>query len=159
METTRHFTATVYVVNDGATALHEHKRHDIHIPPGGHVDRGELPHEAGLREVREEMGLEATLIDDTPELPASNVETLPQPRHHLLYDINVHDGVAGHQHIDLIYYATVPHRDIDPDDGEAASNAWRWFTPTQLRESDIDEDVVSLGIDAIQTAKAWSSCD
>lgn len=26
METTRHFTATVYVVNDGAVALHHHDR-------------------------------------------------------------------------------------------------------------------------------------
>ena len=26
METTRHYTATVYIVADGATALHEHKR-------------------------------------------------------------------------------------------------------------------------------------
>lgn len=153
METTRHFTATVYVVNDGATALHEHKRHDIHIPPGGHVDRGELPHEAGLREVREEMGLAATLLDDTAELPAPNVETLPKPRHHLLYDINDHDGKVGHQHIDFIYYAMVPSREFDPDDGEAAAEAWSWFTPHQLRGSEIDEDVVTLGIDAIQTAK------
>jgi ADP-ribose pyrophosphatase YjhB (NUDIX family) len=153
METTRHFTATVYVVNGGATALHEHKRHNIQIPPGGHVDRGELPHEAGLREVREEMGLEATLLNDTSELSASNVETLPQPQHHLLYDINVHDGTVGHQHIDHIYYATVPKREFDPDDGEAPAEAWSWFTPTQLRNSGIDEDVVILGIEAIKTAK------
>ena len=39
METTRHLTATVYVVNDGATALHDHARHDVRIPPGGHVER------------------------------------------------------------------------------------------------------------------------
>ncbi len=26
----------------------------------------------------------------------------------MLYDINVHDGEVGHQHIDMIYYATVP---------------------------------------------------
>lgn len=157
METTRHFTATVYVVNSGATALHKHKRHNIHIPPGGHVDKGELPHEAGLREVREEMGLEATLLNDTSGLSASNVETLPQPRHHLLYDINVYDGTVGHQHIDLIYYATVPQREFDPDDGEASAEAWSWFTPTQLRNSDIDEDVVTLGIEAINTAKTYRS--
>ena len=56
METTRHFTATVYLVNDGATALHEHPTLGIRLPPGGHVDRDELPHEAGLREVHEETG-------------------------------------------------------------------------------------------------------
>ncbi len=65
METTRHFVATVYVVNDGAVALHRHERLGIRIPPGGHVDRDELPHEAGLREVREETGLDPELVDDT----------------------------------------------------------------------------------------------
>jgi 8-oxo-dGTP pyrophosphatase MutT (NUDIX family) len=59
METTRHFTATTYVVNDGATVLHDHKRLDLWLAPGGHIDRDELPHEAALREVREETGLDA----------------------------------------------------------------------------------------------------
>jgi 8-oxo-dGTP pyrophosphatase MutT (NUDIX family) len=153
METTRHFTATVYVVNDGATALHEHRRHGIRIPPGGHVDRGELPHEAGLREVREETGLHATLLDDTPEIPSPDGETLPNPRHTLLYDINEHGGAVGHQHVDLIYYAEAEHRDIDPTEDEAEADAWAWYTPEDLRSSDIAEDVVRLGIDAIETAE------
>ncbi|MEF8808556.1 NUDIX hydrolase [Natronomonas sp.] len=152
METTRHFTATVYVVNDGATALHEHKRHGIRIPPGGHVDRGELPHEAGLREVREETGLQPTLLDDRPGVPGSEGEALPNPRHTLLYDINEHDGVVGHQHIDLIYYAETPSRDIDPAGDEASPEAWAWYTPEELRASGIAEDVASIGIDAIETA-------
>ena len=33
METTRHFTATVYVVHEGATLLHDHKRLDLWLPP------------------------------------------------------------------------------------------------------------------------------
>jgi len=152
VETTRHFTATVYVVHDGATALHEHERHGVRIPPGGHVERDELPHEAGLREVREETGLEATLLDDAPDLPGVTVETLPRPRYRLLYDINVHDGVVGHQHVDLVFYATVPGRDLDPDEGEATPDVWGWYTPADLRESDVGEDVVELGTEAIRVA-------
>lgn len=154
METTRHFTATVYIVNNGATALHSHKRHDLVLPPGGHVDRGELPHEAGLREVREETGLDATLLDETEGLVADTVETLPSPRHHLLYDINSYDdGRVGHQHIDLIYYATVPTRTIAPGDGEERTDAWTWYSLSDLRANDINEDVVELGSEAIRTAK------
>lgn len=151
MERTRHITATMYVVNDGAVALHDHKRHDLTIPPGGHVDRGELPHEAGLREVREEMGLDPTLVDDTDELPATNVETLPRPRHTILVDVNEHDGTVTHQHVDLIYFATVPTRDVDPGDDEVDADAWTWFTPAQLRAADLGEDVVHLGVEAIET--------
>jgi 8-oxo-dGTP pyrophosphatase MutT (NUDIX family) len=153
METTRHFTATVYVVNDGATALHEHKRLGIHIPPGGHVDRDELPHEAALREVREETGLEATLLDDTPTVPGGPGETLPNPRHTLLYDINEHDGAVGHQHVDLVYYAETVTREIDPSEDEAPASAWEWYAPERLRASDVAGDVTELGIEAIEAAE------
>ena len=94
METTRHFTATVYIVNEGATALHHHDRLGIRIPPGGHVDRDELPHEAGSREVREETGLEPRLLRETAAIDAPAGEVLPQPAHMMLYDINVHPDVT-----------------------------------------------------------------
>ncbi|WP_049928043.1 NUDIX hydrolase [Halopiger goleimassiliensis] len=152
METTRHFTATVYVVNDGATALHEHDRLGIRIPPGGHVDRDELPHEAGRREVREETGLEPTLLDEPESVDAPDGRPLPEPRHHMLYDINVHDGQVGHQHIDLIYYATVPHRDISPAEGEVGVDAWEWYTPVDLRDADLQANVVRFGTEAIRAA-------
>lgn len=154
METTRHFTSTVYVVNDGAVALHEHPKLGIRIPPGGHVDRDELPHEAGLREVREETGLEPTLLDDTESVDAPAGETLPRPRELMLYDINVHDdGEVGHQHIDHIYFATVPSRDVDPTDGEAVADVWEWYTTEDLQDADIDADTVALSERAIEAAE------
>jgi 8-oxo-dGTP pyrophosphatase MutT (NUDIX family) len=153
METTRHFTATVYLVNDGAAALHEHARLGIRIPPGGHVDRDELPHEAGLREVREETGLDATLLGSAPEVPAPDGEPLPTPRYQMLYDINVHeDGTVGHQHIDHVFFARAPSRDIDPAPGEEPPEAWDWYTLAELRESDVDPDTTSIAIEAIETA-------
>ena len=155
METTRHFTATVYVVSDGAVALHEHDRLGKWLPPGGHVDRDELPHEAGLREVREETGLEPTLVHDTPEIAGDAAMTLPQPRHMVLYDINVHeDGSVGHQHVDHLYFAAVPGRGIVPAVGEEAADAWDWYTPAELRADDgLDADVVALGQEAIETVE------
>ena len=152
METTRHFTATVYVVNDGAVALHEHERLGIRVPPGGHVDRGELHHEAGLREVREETGLEPALLDDSPTVAGPAGRSLPNPRHTLLYDINEHDGIVGHQHVDFIYYAVADHRNLDPDEGEAGADAWSWYAPDDLRSSEVAGDVTSLGIEAIRAA-------
>jgi 8-oxo-dGTP pyrophosphatase MutT (NUDIX family) len=154
LETTRHFTATVYVVNDGETLLHEHERLGITIPPGGHIDRGELPHEAGLREVREETGLEATLLTDdgADPLDAPAGEELPRPRRQMLYDVNVHpDGEVGHQHIDFVYFATVDARELDPAAGEAPTERWAWYAPAELRASAIDADTVAIGIEAIET--------
>ncbi len=155
METTRHFTATVYVVNDGATALHEHDRLGITIPPGGHVDRDELPHEAGKREVREETGLDPTLLGESPDVPAPDGFALPSPRYQLCYDINVQeDGSVGHQHIDHVYFATVPSRDVDPADGEAGVDVWEWYDPADLRESDLDADTVQIALEAIDEAES-----
>jgi ADP-ribose pyrophosphatase YjhB (NUDIX family) len=151
METTRHFTSTVYIVNEGATALHHHGRLGIRIPPGGHVDRDELPHEAGLREVREETGLEPRLLRETASLEPPAGEVLPQPAHMMLYDINVHpDGTVGHQHIDHVYFAAVDSRAIDPGHGEASAAVWEWYTPAELRASEIDRDTVAIGCEAIE---------
>lgn len=156
METTRHFTATLYVVNDGATALHRHPRLGIRIPPGGHVDRDELPHETALRETYEETGLRAELVDDTAEIDAPAGETLPRPRHQMLYDIDVFpDGRVAHQHIDHVYFARVDSRRIDPaGDDEESADAWDWYTAAELEASDVDSDTVEIGIEAIKTVSA-----
>jgi len=155
METTRHFTATTYVVNDGATALHAHDRLGIHLPPGGHVDRDELPHEAAIREVREETGLDPDLLASASDVAGENSRGLPEPAHLVLHDINVHpDGEVGHQHIDHLYFAAVDSREIAPDgDDEAGVADWDWYTPGQLRASDLEPDVVELGCEAIAAVR------
>jgi ADP-ribose pyrophosphatase YjhB (NUDIX family) len=154
METTRHFTATVYVVNDGAAALHYHPKLEIHIPPGGHVDRDELPHEAGLRETREEIGLEPTLLDDTDAVGAPAGRTLPTPREQMLYDIDTDGEDVFHQHVDHVYFATVPSREIDPAPGEAGVEAWDWYDRDELQESHIDADTRALALRAIEAAES-----
>jgi len=155
METTRHFTATTYVVNDGATALHAHDRLGIRLPPGGHVDRDELPHEAALREVREETGLSAELVATESPVEGPNTRGLPEPAHLMLHDINVHeDGSVGHQHVDHLYYARVGSREIAPGaDDEVEPEAWRWYTPAELAASDLQPDVIELGREAIATVE------
>jgi 8-oxo-dGTP pyrophosphatase MutT (NUDIX family) len=151
METTRHFVATVYVVNDGATALHEHDKLGMWLPPGGHIDRDELPHRAAVREVREELGLDPDLLAESGGVASSTVESIPQPQQFLLEDINVCDGAVGHQHVDFVFYGEVSSRDIAPGPGEQPAEDWAWFTPAELREraGEFEPDVVELGQEAI----------
>ncbi|WP_336359122.1 NUDIX hydrolase [Haladaptatus sp. ZSTT2] len=150
METTRHFTSTVYIVNDGATALHDHKHLDMWLPPGGHIDRDELPHEAAIREVKEETGLDVTLFAKRTGASSPTVEPLPEPAHLQLADVNVYDEHVGHQHIDFVYFGRVEHRDITPEDGEIET--WHWFTKDELREDGdrLEPDVIAHGIEAIE---------
>jgi len=156
METTRHFVATVYVVNDGATILHEHDRLDMWLPPGGHVDRDELPHEAAAREVREETGLEVDLLTTTGEVDTDTVRSIPRPQHLLLEDINVHDGAVGHQHIDFVFYGRASSRRLDPATDEAPAAAWQWFDAGELaaREDRFEPDVMDIGRRAIDRVNA-----
>lgn len=155
METTRHFTATTYVVEGGAALLHDHKRLDLWLPPGGHVDRDELPHEAARREVREETGLDVELVAETDDHLGENVRPLPKPRHLQLADINVHDGEVGHQHVDMIYYAEADARTIHPRDGEVSPGDWEWFAPADLDDDRLTHDVAEtarLAIEAVDGA-------
>ncbi|GAB7018519.1 NUDIX hydrolase [Halostagnicola bangensis] len=160
METTRHFTVTTYVVNDDATALHQHERIGKRIPPGGHIDRDELPHEAAIRECIEETGLEPTILREQESLEGGSGRSLPQPRRQMLYDVNVHDGTVGHQHIDHIFFASVSSREIDPGPDEADVDAWDWYSREELRKSDLEQDVIELGcaaIGAVDTSRESTS--
>ena len=153
METTRHFVATVYVVNGGATALHEHGKLDMWLPPGGHLDRDELPHEAAVREAREELGLDIELVAPSGDLRSEAARSIPQPRHFLLEDIDGWNGEVTHQHADFVYYGRAGSRDLDPGPDEAPAAAWEWFTPEQLRANAdrFPDDVVEAGQRAIET--------
>ncbi len=65
----RHFTATGFVVQGDRTLLHWHKRLQQWMPPGGHIESGEDPVQAVLREIREETGAAAEVISSGPLLP------------------------------------------------------------------------------------------
>ncbi|WP_276272153.1 NUDIX hydrolase [Haloarcula litorea] len=152
METTRHFVATVYVVSDGAVALHEHDKLGMWLPAGGHVDRDELPHEAALRETREELGLDVDLVAPRERVESETVRSIPQPQHFLLEDINVHEnGDVGHQHVDFVFYGASDSREIDPGPGEQPAGDWTWFTPAELdeRAGELPDDVVEVGKQAV----------
>lgn len=115
----KHFAATTFIVHQGKVLLHLHKKLNIWLPVGGHVDENELPHEAALREIREESGLEARLFDPRPRLEMGDVADLPCPFHILLENIN-----DDHQHIDLIYYATSETDILSPKNEETAELRW-----------------------------------
>ena len=109
MEITRHFTATTFVVYKEKTVLHLHRSLKMWLPPGGHIDRDELPHVAAVREVKEETGLDVELIHAEPTIHSENAQEIPGPRHLLLENIN-----PFHQHIDMIYFAKASSFDVTP---------------------------------------------
>jgi 8-oxo-dGTP pyrophosphatase MutT (NUDIX family) len=58
----RHMTVSGFVYHDGRVALHWHQKLQMWLPAGGHIEFGEDPYEAAIREVREEFGVEVDLL-------------------------------------------------------------------------------------------------
>ena len=117
------------------------------LPPGGHIDRDELPHDAAVREVKEETGLDVDLIHDMPTIQSENAREIPGPEHILLENINLY-----HQHIDMIYFAVADSTDATPDEGESLE--LRWFTAEELESDEIESDIRILGLEAIKKISA-----
>jgi 8-oxo-dGTP pyrophosphatase MutT (NUDIX family) len=142
--TARHFVATGYVVKDGKTLLLFHKKLGMWLPPGGHIDEGELPDEAVLREIKEETGLNAVILSPKrePRHREKGVLFLHQPSHVQLEDIPNHP-----QHIDLIYFCRATD---GPEKISAEHHDMRWYSADELKNDPaIRDEVRETGLSAI----------
>jgi len=75
MKSPKHvFTGTGYIVNKQRTKMLL-VFHDVlkkWTAPGGHLEGDELPHECAVREVKEELGLTAAIVDCSPFIKPKN---------------------------------------------------------------------------------------
>ncbi len=116
-----HVTGSAMVLGpDGRALLLHHARLGLWVQPGGHVEDGESPEAAALREAREESGLaDLVVVPDETGVP-------------MLLDIDVHPIPANtkraepaHHHHDVCLLLTTGRPEtarFDPDE----SRAMRW---------------------------------
>lgn len=133
----RCFVATGYVVRDGKTLLLKHRKLGMWLPPGGHVDEGETPDEACLREILEETGLTAEICSPkrAPDPADGRVRYLPVPDHVQLEDIPNHP-----QHVDFIYFCRARAGAVTLAEREAGG--MKWFSEEDLaRDPGLSEEV------------------
>ena len=130
----RHFTVTGFLSHDGRTALHWHRLKSW-LPPGGHIETNENPIEAVLREIMEETGIRAEILNGYARFPFAMPDQLPPPVNIGIYDLPNGDGGLSehHQHIDFIYFAK-------PVSGQAINlpsdeHGWCWVTESELRNA------------------------
>ena len=153
----RHFTSTGIVVANGATLVHWHKKVQAWLAPGGHVEPNEDPVQATIREVKEETGLDVTILPTSPLLDITNLDQVVPPYTVLVE--NVFDTEIGeHQHIDFIYFAT-PDEVVDSGQPPSVPEGWHWVDRNALAEASPlkaptgelvapPDDVLKLGIAA-----------
>jgi len=130
----KHFTATAVVHDaDGRVLLVYHNQFDRWMCPGGHVEPGELPDEAVLREVLEETGLRVQILPngEFTGMEDAHASVLRTP--FCILDERI---APGHHHIDLVYRCMVEEGEGMPRANPNESRAVAWFSTDEVAEWD-----------------------
>lgn len=125
-----HITASGLVIKDDKVLLIFHPHIKSWFQPGGHIDEGESPFEAAIREVYEETGFRCLL--DSSGLDPLDIDIHEIPA-------NLQKGEDAHLHIDLLYR-------LKPIGEEKSSEdiSWDWFSLEQVHSVRIRRALTKL---------------
>jgi ADP-ribose pyrophosphatase YjhB (NUDIX family) len=135
------FTASALIIADEAepkVLLMKHPKLGLWLPPGGHVEWNEDPHQAVLRETKEEVG-----IDLAPYLPSlfdlGQRKVLPAPNYICSTYVPAgkpNPGDPEHYFTGLVYLVHVPSIMDVVCDVETG-----WFTSAEVKNLNVPEDI------------------
>lgn len=109
-----HITASGLAIKDGKVLLIFHPYIQQWFQPGGHIDDGESPIEAAIREVYEETGYVCELDSDNQDPIDVDIHEIPE---------NLKKGEGTHLHIDLLYRLKVSR-----EEQSVENIKFRWFS-------------------------------
>ena len=110
-----HLTGSAFMISEAGLLLHLHKKIQLWIQPGGHLDRGESPFEAAKRESFEETGIAAKFEQE-------------------IFHLDVHETPNGHVHYDFRYLAYCEN--VAPNPGENESQDVKFFSERECQNID-----------------------
>ncbi len=136
----RQFTATVYIVDNQGVLLIYHRKIGKWLPPGGHLDPGEIQTEGAKREVFEETGLHVNLISqENLWIERANAKSLIRPFMCLLEEIPAWQDQPAHQHIDFIYLACAVSGIEKQNERESAG--LKWFNLAEIESLEEEREI------------------
>ncbi len=122
------------IFSDDKVLLIHHRKLNIWIPVGGHIEPNETPDEAVQREVGEETGLDIELFQQSYLPEIGNVKENKA----LPFYANVH-SVGDHDHYCLYYVCKTP--DASKMSINTELKDARWFLISELGEKIVPPDV------------------
>jgi 8-oxo-dGTP pyrophosphatase MutT (NUDIX family) len=125
-----HITASGLVINNGKVLLIFHPFIKRWFQPGGHIDDGELPIDAAIREVYEETGF--VCVPDSKDLEPIDIDIHEIPA-------NPKKGENTHLHIDLLYCLRVSSQEQSTEDLACA-----WISFGQVESDRIKRALAKL---------------
>jgi 8-oxo-dGTP pyrophosphatase MutT (NUDIX family) len=131
----REFTVATFVVHEGRVLLLYHPKHSIWLPPGGHIEHGELPDEAAVREVVEETGVRVRLVGERG-VDVEYPYQLIRP-----YGIQVENIRPGVQHIDLVYFAAPLDDEPAVSEECAARDRAGWYDASEIADLGANHEI------------------
>jgi len=132
-----HVTGSGIVAGRRGTVLHWHKRLGGWMQPGGHVDPGETPWQAAVRETVEETGL-----------PVRHPASGP-----VLIHLDAHPA-GPHFHLDLRYLLLSD--DVDPSPPPGESQQVQWFPLAEAIE--VADDALVDGLRRLRDYPGLPGC-
>jgi ADP-ribose pyrophosphatase YjhB (NUDIX family) len=137
-----------FVVHRARVLLLYHPKIGLWLPPGGHVEAGELPDAAAVREVLEETGVRCRLIGERG-VDVEYPRQLIRP-----YGVQVENIRPGVQHIDLVYFAVADDDGATILDEHAARDRAGWYDPSELPGLGANDEIQQWVAKVVRVAAA-----
>lgn len=136
----REYVSTVYLIRDNKVLLTLNEKINKWVPIGGHIKENELPHEAAIREAKEETGFDIKLIKTNKETGNINQN----------FSINLDIIKPDHHHINLGYIAEIISG-FQESDKTDDNTELKWFSKEEISDlENIPENVKLSSIKAIE---------
>jgi ADP-ribose pyrophosphatase YjhB (NUDIX family) len=131
----REWTVATFVVHRGRVLLHFHPKIGLWLPPGGHIEHGELPDDAAVREVLEETGVRCRLVGETG-VDVAYPRQLIRP-----FGIQVEKIRPGVEHIDLVYFAVADDAGATISPDLAARDRVGWHAASDVAALGANDEI------------------
>ena len=132
-----------YIIRENKVLLVHHRKLDLWLPVGGHIDKDETPDQALIREIKEEIGIDVEILNKSNMPLNGNIKcNLAIP-----FYANVH-SVGDHDHCCLFYVCKAINPEKLMINNELKN--FDWFTAEDLNKKPVPPDVKNQCLKAFE---------